>query len=543
MKKRGITAVVDFLLSAVSIPILLVAVALFVYTVVRNYQYNRAMMVESQENVLESIESHVSAIREGTMDTVQSMEFLYFTNTSESGHISGHGVKVLESAQRDLSKYPEVDGVLLYSDKTQRFYDCYFKTDSGNMDELLTPFMIPTRNRRETELRVVSAGPDDTDLYLIYIVRQRYGSIAVLIDPDKNEGYRTLCSISEGELTFHSVGTEVKSWRLVSSDSETLPLGLSHRASGVRSFTGQNMFQLIAVLVLIGLFVMILVLFRFTHRTLLMPLLQLSDAFRQITDGNTSYRIGKRSRIAEIDQFYTGFDGMLDSLQAAQQEKYRHEMDAVQAKMQYLQLQIRPHFYLNCLKTIHFLAQIHEDEKIQTIAVTLSQYFRNSFRDVNSLVPIREEVESAVNYVELCRCLFGEIRLEVTVPEEAMELRCLPMTVLTFVENSVKHRQDDDVTAIRIAAELEETGDGPQVRLTVQNNSRFSQEVLTELGEASASEFHYKSRRVGIANVRYRMWLLYGERCAQSFSNEDGMATVTLTFPAERYDPAERKLQ
>ena len=89
-----------------------------------------------------------------------------------------------------------------------------------------------------------------------------------------------------------------------------------------------------------------------------------------------------------------------------------NRLDAVPAKLQYLQLQIRPHFYLNCLKNINSRAQMHEDEKIQTLVISLSDYFRYNFQDVKNFVTVREELEAVQSYVDLCRCLYNEIELE-----------------------------------------------------------------------------------------------------------------------------------
>ena len=60
--------------------------------------------------------------------------------------------------------------------------------------------------------------------------------------------------------------------------------------------------------------------------------------------------------------------------------------------MQYLQLQLKPHFYLNGLKTVNALAMAHEDEKIQELVLNLSEHLRYLLRAEQETVPLSREL-------------------------------------------------------------------------------------------------------------------------------------------------------
>ena len=56
-------------------------------------------------------------------------------------------------------------------------------------------------------------------------------------------------------------------------------------------------------------------------------------------------------------------------------------------------------------------------------------------------------------------------------------------------------------------------------------------QALTQLNDESPETVIYKKERVGISNVRYRMWLIYGEHFKLTFKNKDNDAIVQLQFP------------
>ena len=539
MKKLKIATISRRLLLLVTIPFLALSNVLFVYTLIRNFQDNCRYMIYDEQSVLSSVDDHVYSIQRETMDVVQSMDFLFFSNSSKQSVVTGSAERVLADLQNALSVYDEPVGAILYNSQLDRSFRFCFHTSKEDLD-LLTEeeWVVPDAHRIERLLPVQT----EQGVLLRYTIRERYGSLSVVIRPSDAESYRSLCSSVDRDPVFYDAKLAPVGRSFLTAVSEKTPLALCYEIKSPLQFTGFNLFQLISILMLLALFVLVLVLLRYMQKVLLVPLLQLSDAFHRVSGGDHGYRIGKTSKIEEIDRFYTGFDSMLDSIRDAENKTLRHQEEAQRAKLQYLQMQIRPHFYLNCLKTINFLAQIHEDEKIQSIVISLSDYFRYSFQDVNRLVTVREELQHVGSYIELCRSLYSEIHLKLDVPEAAMGTLCIPLGILTFVENCIKHRTDTDESLIRISAELIGEGEDAQLVLRVQNNGGFSEELLEELNAEPINAFQYKSEKVGIANVRYRMWLLYGEQFSLAFSNEDGLATVRLTFPVQVPPERERRI-
>ena len=63
-----------------------------------------------------------------------------------------------------------------------------------------------------------------------------------------------------------------------------------------------------------------------------------------------------------------------------EQDKYRKEKEAGAALLQYYQLQVRPHFFLNCLNIIAALLNERDVETVNTMIYSVSSHFRYVFR-------------------------------------------------------------------------------------------------------------------------------------------------------------------
>ncbi len=126
------------------------------------------------------------------------------------------------------------------------------------------------------------------------------------------------------------------------------------------------------------------------------------------------------------------------------------------------------------------------------------------------------------------------IKLSFHLPVICSRAVCLPMTVLTFVENSIKHTNNVDHLYLSVNCSLsDEDTDEPEMTIIIKDSGGgFPEEYLKEQSHTDPSEMVYRRTQIGISNVRYRLWLVYGENAQLKFYNEGtDTAVVELTFP------------
>lgn len=268
------------------------------------------------------------------------------------------------------------------------------------------------------------------------------------------------------------------------------------------------------------------------RRLLLDPLTKVTGAMQAIQEGHTDVRMPEDANLLEARKIFQTVNAMLDTISQQKINSYEQELEIQRAQMQCLQLQIRPHFFLNCLNKIYSLAGKKEFSPIQELSLDLSAYFRNIFKDSSQLIPLETELNSVRSYIRLQQVGTKlPPKLQVDVDTVASKALVPPLSILTFVENSIKHsKRISSPLEIVIQCAALQSDDRGYLNITITDNGGgFSEEQLKLLNAPGAEKSD--SEHIGIANVRRRLRLLYQEEAALCFMNRSDRASVELFLP------------
>lgn len=302
--------------------------------------------------------------------------------------------------------------------------------------------------------------------------------------------------------------------------------------SGIIGIMGMAVF--LVMLIAIAVVVAIPVFYMQLTRDFFRPLDNLVETMRKIRDGNTDVISEETRTCEEFQEVNTTFNQMLDQIQNLKIDRYEKELETQRAELSFLQAQIRPHFYLNCLKVIYALAQQGQYADIKTCVLLVSKHLRYALQGHTDKVPMREEVSFCQNYVELYGIMSNiEPQLVLDIEEPLMDVPIPPISLLSLVENSVRiNLAPDKKLQIRIRAKKIQTEDGPMLYLMVQDNGAgFAQEQLEWYNGDDWLE--QSSTHVGLQNVVRRFRILYGDDFSVAFMNREG-ATIEFYLPIER---------
>lgn len=299
--------------------------------------------------------------------------------------------------------------------------------------------------------------------------------------------------------------------------------------SGIGGATGVSMFLVIflAMVVLIAAVIFYLQL----KRDFFQPLDDLVDTMQKIRDGSTDTLSDESRTCKEFREVNHTFNQMLEQIHNLKIEQYEKELETQRAEMSFLQAQIRPHFYLNCLKVLYALTQQGQYQDIKTCILLVSRHLRYALQVRNDTVPMREELSFCDNYVKLQGILSNvEPKLIVDIDEPLLELQIPPISLLSLVENSVRvNLTPEKRLEMRIRAKRIQTEDGAVLCLSVQDNGAgFTQEQLEWFNGDAWIES--STTHVGLQNVARRFRILYGEDFSMAFLNRDG-AVIELYLP------------
>ena len=295
-----------------------------------------------------------------------------------------------------------------------------------------------------------------------------------------------------------------------------------------------SMESLPLIMLLLSVFFAILLLrcYRMLKRDFLNPLEQMVETMEQIGDDGLESRLCVRNQVKEYKKMESTFNAMMDRIKELKILAYVRLIQAQQTELQYYQIQIRPHFFLNCMKNLYAMTAARKYTQMQEMILTLSEYLRAVLKDHDMIVPLEKELDSVRSYVKLQQMSSARPpEYEEDVSPQLMQFGIPPMSLLTFVENSFKYEKSGEGSMqILIKARLFLDGEEKFVNITIMDNGKgFPEEVLEILNDP---EKRMPGEHMGINNVEQRFSLVYQKPCSFVYSNMNG-ACVDIFIPFE----------
>ena len=191
-----------------------------------------------------------------------------------------------------------------------------------------------------------------------------------------------------------------------------------------------------------------------------------------------------------------------------------------QAELKALQSQINPHFLFNSLNTLYGTID-RSNAEARRLVLNLADVFRYLLRSDRTFIEIEEELRIVRAYLEIEQLRLGaKLRTEINVDESARHAGIPLLSVQPLVENAVKH------------GVAPKTGSG-FVRLDITTRQDVLTVIVSNSGECDASVLMAAPADggIGLANVRRRLELCYGQESSFVAAVEDGVTTVGFLLP------------
>ena len=243
-------------------------------------------------------------------------------------------------------------------------------------------------------------------------------------------------------------------------------------------------------------------------------------------------------QLLELEMASKEFREMLRQIQSLKIAIYEKELMQSKTELEYVQEQIRPHFYLNCISVIHGMAEKYHADDIIMIAEKLSDYFRYVVNDSYVLRKIGQEIAHIRDYIDIQKLRYEDFfRFEVMLNEGVEQCLIPPLVLQVFVENAINHGVNfEKQVEITLYIALEKYHEEEYLDICVSDTGDgFTQEVLDKI--KNNGNIVYNGRKhVGIQNTLKRLQIIYGEKAEISFFNmtEHCGAVVELRIPAQR---------
>ena len=291
-----------------------------------------------------------------------------------------------------------------------------------------------------------------------------------------------------------------------------------------------NVIQILMVLLTITLLLALPLGYRYLRNHFTRPMDELMQVMECIGTGEMDARASEDYSDMEFITFAKTFNSMMSSIYKLQIEVYEKRLESEQAQLNALKLQIRPHFYLNCLKSTYALAAMERNKEVQENVLYLSRHLRYVFTDLGDHVTLRTELELCRNYVMLYA--IGQKMppsYRENIDPQLEEMKIPPVSLLTLVENSIKYGAEESSLRnieVFVSARILQMEDGELINIMVRDNGPgFPKEKLDYINDLGVEH-------VGLGNLQKRLRYYYGDRCSVAFSNAGGaQVDLFITVP------------
>lgn len=291
-------------------------------------------------------------------------------------------------------------------------------------------------------------------------------------------------------------------------------------------FKNQQLYNL--VLVILVVFIIFSILMRSVN-DITRPLYKLSTMADQIREGNFNVDDTEVDSVEEINRVSKTFNSMKNSIRHyidelnKQKELERDimtqrirnmKMEQLLKRMELytMQAQMNPHFLFNTINTGVQLAIIEEADRTADYMENLAEVFRYNIREKRFFVPLRDEYEGVVSYINILKIRFPHsIRVTADVDIDLLdEYYCPAMILQPLIENSIVHafKNSEGVGEIILTIKMLEK----KLYIAVKDNGvGIDEDIIDELLIPHTHEYEVNSKVMGLENVIQRCFFFYPE--------------------------------
>jgi len=201
-------------------------------------------------------------------------------------------------------------------------------------------------------------------------------------------------------------------------------------------------------------------------------------------------------------------------------ERSELERQALDARLHLLQAQVAPHFLFNTLANVQALVEAGSPQA-SAVLRSLTAYLRAAVPLLHeSGATIERELQLVRPYLELMQMRMPDrLQYAMNVDPAALNVRCPPTTVLTLVENAVRHGIDPSEEGGRIDIDIARIGERCVVRVT--DTGVGLHQSVSGLG-------------TGLTALRERLQLIFGDAAQlRLMSRAHGGVAVEVDMPAQ----------
>lgn len=290
-------------------------------------------------------------------------------------------------------------------------------------------------------------------------------------------------------------------------------------------------FYIIAAILIIFMFLLVMVssfLSSGIAKSILVPVSQLLESLKAIENNNFLVEPADHhtDELADLRNLLNHTKQMLDNLLKQVREVEKQKFDL---QFQALQAQINPHFLMNTLNTVNWLADLQGAENIKSIITSLSIILNQVVRQNDLLITVEQEINLLNRYIIIQKFrFFDRFNVDMRIQKETLEEKIPYFILQPLLENCLIHGMDDSISLMNIIVDIHFEED-KLILQVIDDGIGINREQKTDRLQNKGmrqSNAKGKSIQVGLDNINRRIKLYYGEEHGVILKQNEGKGTT-----------------
>ena len=279
---------------------------------------------------------------------------------------------------------------------------------------------------------------------------------------------------------------------------------------------------------------------RYATKIMMKPTKKLVASMTAYQEGNFDSRFEVESQ-DEISQIGMVYNQLADNVQNLIEKNYTLEIANREAEIEFLKMQINPHFLYNCLDTISWLGFTNGNSEVTDLAVALGKFLRASIKR-EDYYTVKQEMEVVDNYLFIQKYRFGDkIEVKHDIPEDVLDFYIPSFIIQPVIENSIVHGLEEQIEKGILWIDIK-LCEEKYLQFTLSDNGKGMDEEQLRQVILNYTDKSKKSS-IGLSNVYRRLNLLYGPACEFHITSALGKGTeVSFRTPVMEV-PENNKLE
>ena len=291
----------------------------------------------------------------------------------------------------------------------------------------------------------------------------------------------------------------------------------------------------IYVLVAVGLIIVALLISSLIARNITLPIQKLRDSMKSVQKGNFDIEDIEVISDNEIGSLTRSFNVMTHRIRELMEQNVKEQEQKRKIELKALQSQINPHFLLNTLNSVQWMARMSRQDNITEFVQRLKRLLSYNLGKEGMQTTLRTEIDIVKDYIALEQMRYDFV-IEMNVEEgRYLEQPTVRMLLQPLVENAIRYGLgDDEKITIQV---FEDNIRGLAIITILDSGNGLTQEEINQINEPfdyDVKKMQHGNRGIGLRYVKAMLESFYEGETNLFVNCKKGYGTkITILIPIQ----------